>query len=32
VAIGRAFLGNPRWIYDNFKSKNIPKQILRGFK
>ncbi len=32
VAIGRGFLGNPRWIYDNFESKNIPEQISRGFK
>ena len=32
VAIGRAFLRNSRWIYNNFKSKSIPKQISRGFK
>ena len=31
VAIGRGFLKNPRWIYDNFKLKNIPNQISRGF-
>ncbi len=31
VAVGRGFLKNPRWIYDNFKLKNIPNQISRGF-
>ena len=32
VAIARPFLANPRWIYNNFNVKNIPKQISRGFK
>jgi len=31
VAIARAFLRDPRWIYNNFKIKNIPNQISRGF-
>ena len=32
VALGRAFLSNPRWIFNNFKIKSIPRQISRGFK
>ena len=32
VALGRAFLNNPRWIFNNFKIKSIPKQVSRGFK
>ena len=32
VALGRAFLKNPRWIFNNLNIKNIPHQISRGFK
>jgi 2,4-dienoyl-CoA reductase-like NADH-dependent reductase (Old Yellow Enzyme family) len=32
VALGRAFLKNPRWIFNSFKIKNYPNQISRGFK
>lgn len=35
VAIGRSFLKNPRWIYENLKKKKynniIPSQYLRGY-
>ncbi len=32
VALGRPFLNNPRWIFNNFKTKSIPNQVSRGFK
>ena len=32
VALGRPFLNNPRWIFNNFKTKSIPNQVSRGFR